>query len=200
MEVSQEQRQHIEASLRDKYEKVAAGASGQFRYPSGEAGLKGLGYEPDWYEPLPRPVRECFCGVGNPFSMGLPAKGARVLDVGCGCGVDTLLAAGFAWPQGNAVGLERSPTMLAKARENAQVTGIVNAAFMPGSAEFLPFADASFDLVISSGVYNLVIDKEKALAEAYRVLAPGGRLQVADQILTGPPPLSKEDMVASWFT
>nr|WP_243357614.1 methyltransferase domain-containing protein [Fundidesulfovibrio terrae] len=200
MEITNEQRVQIEASLRDKYEKVAAGAPGQFKYPTGESGLSGLGYRREWYEHLPKPVRECFCGVGNPFAMGLPGKGAHVLDVGCGCGVDTLIAAGAAGPGGRAVGLESSQAMLAKARENAQASGASNAEFVEGNAETLPFEDATFDLVTSSGVYNLVIDKKKALAEAFRVLKPGGRLQIADQILTGPPPLSREDMVASWFT
>ena len=200
MDITTEQRRHIEASLQDKYEKVAAGTPGQFRYPTGEAGLSGLGYRPEWYEHLPQPVRDCFCGVGNPFAMGTPAKGAHVLDVGCGCGVDTLIAAGFAGSEGRAVGVERSEAMLNKARENAQASGAANAEFVEGNAETLPFEDATFDLLTSSGVYNLVIDKKKALAEAYRVLRPGGRLQIADQILTGPPPLSVEDMVASWFT
>jgi arsenite methyltransferase len=200
MIITQKHRAHIEASLLDKYEKVAAGTPGQFRYPTGEAGLKTLGYQRDWYKPLPKSVRDCFCGVGNPFAMGLPAKGARVLDVGCGCGVDTLLAAGFVGPEGKAVGVESSPAMLAKARNNARVSAIAHAAFLEGNAESLPFEEATFDLVISSGVYNLVIDKKKALAEVFRVLKPGGKLQVADQILTGPPPFSVEEVVASWFT
>lgn len=200
MDITKEQREHIEASLRDKYDKVAAGTPGQFKYPTGDAGLSGLGYRQEWYEHLPRPVRDCFCGVGNPFAMGLPDKSAHVLDVGCGCGVDTLIAAGFAGPDGRAVGLESSQAMLEKARQNARDAGTGNAGFVEGNAETLPFEDASFDLVTSSGVYNLVIDKIKALSEAFRVLKPGGRLQIADQILTGPPPMSVEDMVASWFT
>jgi SAM-dependent methyltransferase len=200
MNITQQHREHIEASLRDKYEKVAAGAPGQFRYPTGETGLEALGYQRQWYERLPRPVRDCFCGVGNPFAMGLPANGDCVLDVGCGCGVDALLSAGFVGPLGKAVGLESSQAMLAKARDNARTAGVVNAEFIDGNAESLPFENDAFDVITSSGVYNLVIDKKKALDEAFRVLKPGGRLQVADQILTGPTPLSVEDMVVSWFT
>lgn len=200
MDITLDQRRSIEAALRCKYEKVAAGQPGQFKYPTGEAGLEGLGYELSWYAQLPRGVRECFCGVGNPFALGLPAPGDRVLDVGAGCGVDTLIAAGLVGPGGEAVGIESSTAMLAKARENARDAGIENAVFIDGNAELLPFEDASFDLVTSSGVYNLVIDKVKALSEAFRVLRPGGRLQVADQVLTGPPPLSEAEVVASWFT
>ena len=200
MNISQEQREHIQATLREKYRLVAAGQPGQFRYPTGQAGLDGLGYLPEWTARLPQAVRDCFCGVGNPFLMGLPATGWQTLDVGCGCGVDVLIAAGFVGEGGHAHGLEASPDMLAKARANALESGVGNALFHEGQAEALPFPEASFDLITSSGVYNLVIDKERALAEAFRALKPGGRLQVADQILTGPPPMSEADMVASWYT
>ena len=200
MDITSEQRAHIRGAIREKYEKVAAGLPGQFKYPTGPSGLAGLGYDSAWYSRLPIPVQECFCGVGNPFSMGLPGQGFRVLDVGCGCGVDTLIAANFVGPGGQAVGVESSPAMLAKAQNNARSAGIDNVLFLDGDAESLPFENATFDLVTSSGVYNLVIDKAKALSEAFRVLKPGGRIQIADQVLTGPPPLSAEDMVASWFT
>lgn len=200
MQITNEQREHIRTSILDKYRKVAAGEPGQFRYPTGEEGLAGLGYEPGWISHLPQRVRECFCGVGNPFAMGLPEPGMKVLDVGSGCGVDTLVSAGFAGPGGMAVGVEMSPEMLGKARGNAHESEAGNAYFVQATADVLPFADGTFDMVTSSGVYNLVVDKRAALAEAFRVLKPGGRLQVADQILTGPPPMSASDMVASWFT
>lgn len=200
MQLTTEQRQQIEASIRDKYRKVAFSAAGLFRYPTGQAGLDGQGYAPQWLEHLPPAVRGCFCGVGNPFSMGVPAKGQTVLDVGCGCGVDTLVASGLVGDTGRAVGVEMSTDMLGTARLNAQAAGADNAEFVEGSAEKLPFEDASFDLLISSGVYNLVIDKQTALAEAFRVLKPGGRVQIADQMLTGPAPMSPGEAVASWFT
>ncbi|KAF0233353.1 MAG: type 11 [Desulfovibrionaceae bacterium] len=200
MQITTEQRSQIEASIRDKYRKVASSAAGLFRYPTGQAGLDGQGYAPQWLKHLPPAVRECFCGVGNPFSMGLPAKGQAVLDVGCGCGVDTLVAAGLVGETGRAVGVEMSTDMLATARLNAQAAGAENVEFAEGSAERLPFEGASFDLLISSGVYNLVIDKQAALTEAFRVLKPGGSIQIADQMLTGPAPMSPGDAVASWFT
>ncbi|GFK95342.1 Ubiquinone/menaquinone biosynthesis C-methyltransferase UbiE [Fundidesulfovibrio magnetotacticus] len=191
--------QRIRSSILEKYSRVATRALGEFRYPTGEAGLQGLNYDTAWYAHLPRPVRECFCGVGNHFSMGLPEPGSRVLDVGCGCGVDSLIAAHLVGPDGFAVGVEFSPGMAAKARENALASGTANAAFARGTAEALPFADESFDELRSSGVYNLVMDKEQALREALRVLRPGGRLLVADQALTGLPPQTEADAVASWF-
>lgn len=200
MQMTTQQRQQIEAAIRDKYRKVASSNIGLFRYPTGQAGLDGQGYAPQWLKHLPTAVRECYCGVGNPFSMGLPAKGSAVLDVGCGCGVDTLVAAGFVGDTGRAVGIEMSPEMLATARRNAHAAGAENVEFVEGSAEKLPFDDARFDLLISSGVYNLVIDKQAALAEAFRVLRPGGRVQIADQMLTSSAPMSPGEAVASWFT
>lgn len=200
MKLSLDQRKRITANLLEKYEKVAAGEPGQFRYPTGVAGLRGLGYRQEWYAHLPESAWACFCGVGNPFAPGLPDTGARVLDVGAGCGVDTLIAAGRVGPGGLAVGVESSPAMAARAGENIRNARAVNARCVQGLASALPFVDAGFDLVISSGVYNLVMDKEEALAEAYRVLRPGGRLQVADQMLTGSEPLSEAEAVASWFT
>lgn len=171
-----------------------------FDYPTGEAGLRGLGYGENLLALVPPAVRTCYCGVGNPFLPGLPRAGQTVLDIGCGAGVDTLIAAGLVaaghtagqavgqaagQAEGQAHGLELSPDMLQRARENALLAGAHNAAFTEGQAEALPFPDASIDLVISNGVLNLVQDKPKALAEIRRVLRPGGRVQLADQLLTG---------------
>ena len=194
------QRAIIEQSIRDKYRKVAANPHGLFNYPTGQAGLDGLSYDPRLYAHLPDSVREYFCGVGNPFAAGPILDGESVLDVGCGAGVDACIAAELAGPRGLAVGVDGSAEMIGRARENAGLAGLDNTCFMEGSAEFLPMEDERFDVVISSGAYNLVIDKSNALAEAWRVLRPGGRLQVADQMLTGAPPATAMDMVASWFT
>ena len=192
-------RARITQSILAKYEAVARTPLGNFRYPTGLEGLAGQGYDPALTGRLPLSVRQSFCGVGNPWSLGLPAPGETVLDVGCGAGVDTLLAALLTGPQGEATGLEFSPAMLARARANQAESGVANARFVPGNAEALPFADRSFDLVVSSGVFNLVVDKEKALAEAFRVLKSGGRLQVADQMLTAPPARDSREVVDSWF-
>ncbi len=176
-------RSGIEEQVRERFRKVAQSPHGLFSYPTGREGLLALAYPEEALSALPESVLECFCGVGNPFAAGLPGAGEQVLDVGCGAGVDALVAALAVGPQGRATGLEFSPEMRGRAQANAALAGISNVSFVSGGAEELPFADASFDLLLSNGVYNLVLRKRQALAEAYRVLRPGARLQVADQIM-----------------
>lgn len=177
------QRSEIEDQVRGRFAKAAQSPRGLFSYPTGREGLFGLGYPEQTFSVLPESVQEFFCGVGNPFAAGMPAPGAHVLDVGSGAGVDALLAAHLVGPEGSVSGLEFTSQMRERAQANAALSAVANVRFVPGGAEALPFADASFDLVISNGVFNLVLRKRQALAEAYRVLRPGGRLQVADQIL-----------------
>lgn len=172
----------VEEALLRRFSQAALSPDGLFAYPTGRQGLRALAYPPDFIDSLPDEAAQCYCGVGNPFAPGLPVPGARVLDVGCGAGVDALAAARFVGTQGSVAGLEFSPHMLARAEANVRLCGVAKVSLALGGAESLPFADASFDLLISNGVYNLVPDKPRALAEAFRVLAPGGRLQLADQI------------------
>lgn len=180
----------VEQEILDRFRKAATSPAGIFQYPTGREGLRGLGYPAAFVDALPDRVAQCFCGVGNPFEPLAPLTGLHVLDVGCGAGVDALAAAYFVGARGRVTGLEFSPHMLARAQENLRLCNAENVSLLRGGAEELPFADASFDLIISNGVYNLVQDKARALAEARRVLRPGGLLQVADQILESDQPPS----------
>jgi SAM-dependent methyltransferase len=198
--LSSSDRRTISASILRKYEAVSVSPAGQFRYPTGREGLARQGYDPALVDRLPPGAADLFAGVGNPLSLGRLGPGQRVLDIGCGAGVDTLLAALLVGPDGEAVGLEFSPAMLRRAEESRRLGGIWNVRFLEGAAERLPFGEAVFDLVISSGVFNLVVDKDAALAEAFRVLRPGGRAFIADQMLLGPQPAAMADAVATWFT
>jgi SAM-dependent methyltransferase len=193
-----EDRKRIKESLQQKYAKVSVNPEGLFRYPTGRAGLEALNYDPQVVRALPEAAVASYCGVGNSFTLGPIHKGETVLDIGCGGGVDTLAAAIMAGPKGKAVGIEMIPEMLARARENLRDTSLTNVTFQEASAEHLPFPDESFHVVISNGVFNLVPDKARSLEEVFRVLKPGGRLMIADQILTGELPKETKARVDNW--
>ncbi len=196
--LSSEDRKRIEEGLRQKYVRVAINPEGNFQYPTGKVGLEEQNYDPVILDSLPDDVLSSYCGVGNPFSLGPINEGEAVLDVGCGAGIDSLVAAAMVGPNGKVVGVDLIPEMLERAKENLQLTTFANVTFEKASAEDLPFPDSSFDVVISNGVINLIPDKLKALKEVRRVLKPFGRLMMADQVLTVAPPKDTESMVASW--
>lgn len=188
----------IEAGISEKYRKVATNPSGLFQYPTGQPGLEALNYDQTLIRQLPESVASSFCGVGNPFALGPLNKGERILDIGCGAGVDTILAGMMVGPSGKAAGIDMIPEMLDRARGNVQKVGLMNVIFERASAEEIPFSDGAFDVVISNGVLNLVPDKRGALKEIFRVLKPSGRLMMADQVLTVFPERDRKTMVAQW--
>ena len=196
--ITAEDKERIEEGIRQKYTNVAISPEGNFQYPTGEAGLKGQKYNPEILERLPKDILASYCGVGNPFSLGTINAGEAALDIGCGAGVDTLIAAIMVGERGKVVGIDLIPEMLERARENLQKISLNNVSFQEASAEDLPFPDASFDVVISNGVFNLIPDKGKALKEVLRVLKPSGRLMIADQVLTVKPPEDTRSMVENW--
>ena len=194
-----EDKDKIEAGIREKYAKVAASPQGLFKYPTGKAGLEALGYDPEILKTLPESILDSFCGVGNPFSLGTVDRGETVLDIGSGGGLDSLVAARMVGAGGKVVGLDLSPEMVARAYENLKQTDLTNVAFQEFSGEDLPFPDGSFDVVISNGAFNLIPAKGRMLKEACRVLKPNGRLLIADQVLSGALTKSPRERIDSWF-
>ncbi len=199
LKLTTEDRGRIEESIRQKYIKVAISPEGNFQYPIGRAGLEALAYDKEMIQNLPDDAVESYCGVGNPFTLGPIQEGETVLDIGCGTGVDTLIAAIMVGPEGKVVGIDMVPEMLERAMKNLNETILSNVTFQPASAENLPFPDESFDVVISNGVFNLIPDKVKALSEVLRVLKRSGRLMIADQTLTGQLPEDAKARIESWF-
>jgi len=197
-ELTAEEKQRIGESIRGKYLQVAISPKGLFRYPTGRAGLEALGYDPVMVLALPDTVADAYCGGGNPVSLGPIREGEAVLDIGCGAGVDSILAGKLTGPAGAVTGIDLVPEMLARARENARLAGVDKVYFQESSAEQLSFPEASFDVVISNGVFNLVVDKVKALGEVFRVLKPGGRFMLADQVLAGELPKETKSRVENW--
>nr|WP_161602582.1 methyltransferase domain-containing protein [Tautonia marina] len=173
----------LRSSILDRFGKVATDPDREERFPVGPESAKALGYDAAEVDALPPSLTESFCGVGNPFSLGEPELRQTVLDLGCGAGFDTLLAARRVGASGRAIGVDMTPGMVAKARRNAEALGTANAEFLLAGIERLPLPDKSVDLVISNGVFNLCPEKLAVLAEVVRVLKPGGRLQMADILL-----------------
>jgi SAM-dependent methyltransferase len=173
----------LQASVKERFSKLAVSPNRESKFPVGPGSAKKLGYDPREIDALPASVTESFCGVGNPLGLGELRAGETVLDLGSGAGMDSLLAARRVGPTGKVVGVDMCNEMIAKARRNAELLGLKNVAFVNAGVEKLPLHDESVDTVISNGVFNLCPDKRKVLAEAYRVLRPGGRLQMADILL-----------------
>jgi arsenite methyltransferase len=173
----------IRDGIRRRYAAVAATPEGQFPYPVGRKSAESLGYRGDFLERVAPEALRSFVGVGNPFSLGEPESGWRVVDIGCGAGMDSQIAALYVGVAGHVIGVDLSPEMLALARENSPVGQASNVEFIEGQAEDLPIESGWADLVISNGVLNLSACKERAYGEIARVLRPGGRFQAADLVL-----------------
>jgi SAM-dependent methyltransferase len=175
----------LKSEIKKTYASVSQEPEQDFIFPTGRAWAEDLEY-PEELARVPDFVAESFAGVANPFSLGRLQAGERVLDLGSGAGTDSLVAALQVGPTGSVMGVDMTPEMVAKARAGAAELGLANVAFVEAEAEQLPFADASFDVVVSNGVIDLIPDKDAVFAELHRVLIPGGRIQVADVTIQQP--------------
>jgi SAM-dependent methyltransferase len=155
-------------------------------------------YDRKQTEGLPAEAVLASLGCGNPTALATLNPGEVVLDLGSGGGIDVLLSAKRVGPTGKAYGLDMTDEMLALARENQRKAGVGNVEFLKGEIEHIPLPDASVDLIISNCVINLSADKDRVLAEAFRVLKPGGRFAVSDVVVRGAIPADIRRNVELW--
>jgi arsenite methyltransferase len=182
------------------YDRVAREPKGNFHFHRGrEYACRMLGYDPEELATIPAESTASFAGVGNPHRIGPIEPGETVLDIGCGAGMDLMLAARRARPSGKAIGVDLTPSMLELAKRGALKAGLwENIEVRRGMAEELPVSSQSVDVVMSNGVLNLSPDKDRAFREIYRVLRPGGRLYLADVVVQRELSLAARSDVDLW--
>jgi SAM-dependent methyltransferase len=188
----------LRRAIQLEYAEVAEHPELGFHFLVGRPLAAVLGYDARWLAWIPESSIESFAGTGNPFSLGLLGPGENVVDVGCGAGIDSLIAASMVGPAGHVIGVDMTTAMLAKARRAAAEAGSDNVDFRESTAEALPVDDGWADVVISNGVLNLMPDKGVGLAEMARVLKPGGRLQIGDILIQHPVPESARRQIDLW--
>src|SRR5882672_3398821 len=194
----------IKRAVQEKYGRGALRVAGGEGGSCGGAGNCGCDpvssnlYDPAETATLPEGAVLASLGCGNPTTLAELHEGEVVLDLGSGGGIDVLLSAQRVGPTGKAYGLDMTDEMLALARENQRKAGVSNVEFLKGDIEQIPLPDASVDVIISNCVINLAADKRKVLAEAFRVLKPGGRFAVSDVVVRGELPAAVRRSMELW--
>ncbi len=195
---SSEDLKEIRSVIRKKYAEVSVSADGKFQYPVGKDGAEALGYDPVIMQKAGPKLLESFCGVGNPFSLGEIRHGDVVLDFGCGGGFDLFVASSLVGGSGRVCGIDLTEEMVKQARDNLTGANITNIEIRKVDSEDIPYADHTFDVIISNGVINLSPGKNICFREIYRVLKPGGRIQFADVILENELPAELSGSIEAW--
>ena len=171
--------------VRAEYDRVAREPDGKFHFHRGpQYAARMLRYDAQQLALIPEESTACFTGVGNPHRIGPIEAGETILDVGCGAGMDVLLAAKRTGAMGRAIGVDMTPAMIERAKAAALKAGLWKTVKVRrGMAEELPIESETIDIVISNGALNLSAQKVRAFSEIFRVLRPGGRFYLADVVV-----------------
>jgi arsenite methyltransferase len=188
----------LREAIKGEYKEVAEHPGKGFHFHTGRRLTKIVGYQDEWLKGVSERAVESFAGTGNPFAMGALMAGERVVDVGSGGGIDSLIAGRMVGPAGRVVGVDMTPAMLEKARAAAAESGLDNVEFREAYMEELPVPDGWSDVVISNGVLNLTPDKQRVLGEMFRVLRSGGRLQIGDILVNREVPEEAKKKIELW--
>lgn len=188
----------LRQAIQEEYALVAAEPERDFHFHTGRRLAAIVGYDEEWLEGVPEATIASFAGTGNPFSLGRLMPGERVVDVGCGAGIDSIIAARMVGPTGSVIGVDMTPAMVEKARSSARQGAVHNVEFRHGLAESLPVTDGWADVVISNGELNLFPDKLSGLQEMARVLKPEGRLQIGDIVVQKAVPAKGKQDINLW--
>jgi SAM-dependent methyltransferase len=193
---------NLRCEVSKQYAEVAQNPQRGFHFHTGRKLVNLLGYTnlwPDaWIDSISAGSIESFAGTGNPFAVAEIKPGEQVVDVGSGAGFDSLIAGRLVGAGGKVIGVDMTPEMLNKARSSANELMLNQVEFRTGNAESLPVPDEWADVVISNGVVNLCPDKLAVFKEMFRVLKPGGRIQIGDIAVSKPVPESAKDNVDLW--
>lgn len=174
----------LRAEIQSIYARVASEPSGSFHFHRGPAyAAEMLGYDADALAALPADTTSSFAGVANPHRVAPIPIGATVVDIGCGAGMDLLLAARAVGAGGRAIGVDMTEAMAERALTGTRTTGLDNVEVRLGDALALPVESETVDVVISNGVLNLTPDKREAFGEVFRILKPGGQFLYGDIIV-----------------
>jgi arsenite methyltransferase len=191
-------REELRRRISEKYRDVALNPELGFHFHTGRPLAKMLGYPDEVLDQLPAGTVDSFAGTGNPFLFGDLHPGEVVVDIGCGAGTDTLIAARQVGPQGRVIAIDMTEEMRQKAATGAREAGLANVEVREGYAEQLPVEDSVADVIISNGVVNLCPDKQAVFREMARVLKPGGRLQIGDILVHREVPQDAKDDIELW--
>jgi SAM-dependent methyltransferase len=196
--VSRIDREALRRFVSEKYGEVATNPELGFHFHTGRPLALMLGYSSELIDRIPAANLASFAGTGNPFLFGDLRPGERVVDVGCGAGLDTLIAAQQVGRSGQVLAVDMTAEMRERTQQGARQMGLSNIDVREGFAEALPVADGSADVIISNGVVNLCPDKRAVFGEMLRVLKPGGRIQIGDILVHKEVPQDAKDDIALW--
>lgn len=190
----------LRESVREAYSDAATHPQGKHHFPVGTAFALSVGYPQEWLDRLPAEASEAFAGVSNVSLRAPIPEGALVVDLGCGAGLDTIVAAHRVGTPGRVIGVDFSAPMLQRARCAARRSGVHNIDLVAAAAEAVPFSDASADFVIVNGIFNLNPRRREIFAQLARILKPQGQVFGAELVLHATLPDSLQAGSANWFS